>query len=298
MASTSIFGEKERTIAIRPGLEILFGDFRLVEPRQFHFKTSGDTCHFAFVLSGMIVNRLSCLAEDIVVTPRQAAFWLTPEVYAVHDCNADEDIRFICIRMRRSMLAEIVRDDLDRLPAQVRVLLEQRDDGIYYSCSTMSDQMLHVAQEFFECPYQGATEKLFLEAKALELASHFMAGILNPDWSADACKERSGDERIQHAQRILLDSMAQPPSLSELARMTGLSEASLTRGFRKATGMSPFAFLRIQRLEKARTLLESTTMNITEVAYFVGFSNPSHLTRLFNERFKMTPGAYRQAHHS
>lgn len=294
-SSTSLFGERERTIAVRPGLEIVYGEFRLPEARTFHFRTCGDACHFAFVLSGTIVSRLSCLDRDVAVSPKHAVLWFMPEQYAEHECGPDEDIRFVCVRMRRDLLAGIVREDMHRLPESVRAFMENRDDGIFHGVSAMDERVCEAALEFFKCPYQGTAEKLFFEGKALELVSHFMAGLLEPGVAFGSRDHMCGDKRLQHAQRILMDNMAQPPSLPELAEMVGLSQSSLTRGFRSETGVSVFEFLRTRRLEKARALLESTDRNITEIAYLVGFSSPSHLTRRFRDRFAVTPGAYRRA---
>ncbi len=293
--SSSMFGEKDRTVEIRPGLEVVYGDFRLRESRQFHFKNNGNACAFVFVLSGSVMHHFADLGKNVVIPSGHAALLLVPQLFGIHECGADEDIRFVCVHMHRSLLAETIQADIGRLPPLVRGLIENRENGFYHDISAMSDQMQEVAQQFFTCPYEGTAETLFLEGKALELVSHFMASLLEPDHDAGLYKGAPEDDRIQHAQRILMDLMVQPPSLAELGNLVGLSQASLTRGVRKTFGMPVFQFLRDRRLEKARVLLESTEMSVTEVAYSVGFSGPSHLTRLFNKQFGVNPGAYRRA---
>jgi AraC-like DNA-binding protein len=64
--------------------------------------------------------------------------------------------------------------------------------------------------------------------------------------------------------------MEAPLSLPELAGYAGINETKLKRGFRKVYGTSVFGYLRNQRLDKARILLETGDMNVSEVAYSVG----------------------------
>jgi AraC-like DNA-binding protein len=89
-----------------------------------------------------------------------------------------------------------------------------------------------------------------------------------------------------------MERMENPPSLPELARTAGLNETKLKRGFRQLYGTSVFGYLRNQRLDKACMLLASGEMNVTEVPYAVGFSSPSHFTRMFTRHCGVKPKDY------
>ncbi|MNU07967.1 HTH-type transcriptional activator RhaS [compost metagenome] len=59
--------------------------------------------------------------------------------------------------------------------------------------------------------------------------------------------------------------------------------------------MPPHRYLINLRVEKARRLLEKTSMSIAEIAYECGFAHQEHLTRLFRRQTGTTPAAYRRS---
>ncbi len=80
--------------------------------------------------------------------------------------------------------------------------------------------------------------------------------------------------------------------VSEAARLSGISREGFSRRFRKLHGVPPQAFQLIQKLNDARGALR-TGDSIAEVAARTGFSDQSHLGRLFRRTFGVTPGQYR-----
>ncbi|MGC5083460.1 helix-turn-helix domain-containing protein, partial [Escherichia coli] len=64
--------------------------------------------------------------------------------------------------------------------------------------------------------------------------------------------------------------------LSELAELVGLSETYLCTAFRNASGLPPHQWQKQARVERAKELLASSALSVTEVALEVGYSNPGH----------------------
>jgi len=69
----------------------------------------------------------------------------------------------------------------------------------------------------------------------------------------------------------------------------GMSMTHLTRKLKILTGLSPGAFIRNVRLEKAAELLSAKAGNITEIANSVGISNPASFTKGFRTYFGISP---------
>jgi len=78
-------------------------------------------------------------------------------------------------------------------------------------------------------------------------------------------------------------------SIDELVKSVGMSRAQLYRKLQALTGKAPSIFIRDLRLDKARSLLRRKVGNISEVAYEVGFSNPSYFAKCFAKRFGCLP---------
>jgi transcriptional regulator GlxA family with amidase domain len=72
----------------------------------------------------------------------------------------------------------------------------------------------------------------------------------------------------------------------------GLSRAQLYRKLQSLTGRSVNEHLNAIRLEKARHLLKTSNMNISEVAYDVGFNDPKYFGRVFSEAFGQSPSEF------
>jgi AraC-like DNA-binding protein/mannose-6-phosphate isomerase-like protein (cupin superfamily) len=81
-------------------------------------------------------------------------------------------------------------------------------------------------------------------------------------------------------------------TVSEAARLSGMSREGFSRRFRKLHGMPPRSFQLLQKLNDARRFLRMGE-SIAEVAVRTGFADQSHLGRLFRRVFGVTPGRYR-----
>jgi AraC-like DNA-binding protein len=105
---------------------------------------------------------------------------------------------------------------------------------------------------------------------------------------------RAGAESVAvaRARDYLAAHAEQPVDLKTLARVAGLSGYHLIRVFRKATGLSPHAWLVDRRVHLATHLIRAGEP-LSLVAGRCGFSDQSHLTRLFKARLGVTPGQYR-----
>lgn len=78
--------------------------------------------------------------------------------------------------------------------------------------------------------------------------------------------------------------------VEDMGQQIGLSRVQLYRKVKAMTGSSVVDLLRKARLAKARRLLETRSMSVSEVAYDVGFSAPSYFTKCFKEEYGMLPG--------
>jgi len=99
---------------------------------------------------------------------------------------------------------------------------------------------------------------------------------------------------VRQVRERLGDDSARVPNLAELARLTGLSRYQVLRRFERAYGLPPHAWLLRRRVERARVLIRDGS-TLSAAAAATGFSDQSHLTRVFARQFGFTPGAWRRA---
>lgn len=153
--------------------------------------------------------------------------------------------------------------------------------------------MNQVLQQILHCPYQGATQQLYLESKALELLALQFA-CLEADASAP-CQHilNAADlERVKHARDILVDRLCNPPSLMELARLCELNDFKLKQGFRQLFGTTVFGYLYNYRMQYAQDLLRNDYLSVATVSAKVGYCNPAAFSTAFRRKFAISPKTY------
>lgn len=99
---------------------------------------------------------------------------------------------------------------------------------------------------------------------------------------------------VRQVRDRLADDLLNPPTLTDMALMTGLSKYQLLRRFEKVYGVPPHAWLLQQRAERARQLIRDG-VDLVDAATACGFADQSHMTRIFTRQFGFTPGAWRKA---
>lgn len=92
----------------------------------------------------------------------------------------------------------------------------------------------------------------------------------------------------------LQDLSRQMPSLEELARQYFVGQSKLTADFKNIFGTPILAFRQHVQLRAARTLLETTTMGLSQIADECGFSDDNYFIRVFRKHYGITPGTYRK----
>ncbi|MEY2883119.1 MAG: hypothetical protein RL490_843, partial [Pseudomonadota bacterium] len=90
------------------------------------------------------------------------------------------------------------------------------------------------------------------------------------------------------------DHLGEPIMLADLAGVAGLSAFHFTRVFKRATGESPYRFLTLRRLARARHLLAGSALSIAEISKNCGFADQSHFTRAFGQMMTVSPARFRR----
>lgn len=109
--------------------------------------------------------------------------------------------------------------------------------------------------------------------------------------------ENSGDKKfLNKAMSVVKENYKNPDfEVSDFIEAVGISKSLLNKKMQSLTGQSAGQFIRNYRLNLARELLlknkVTRTMNISEIAYEVGFNDPKYFTRCFTKHFNVTPSS-------
>jgi AraC-like DNA-binding protein len=105
------------------------------------------------------------------------------------------------------------------------------------------------------------------------------------------------DEAIQRAVNRVIeamrDNLGEPLTIDDMARTAMFSKFHFTRIFQQVTGLSPRRFLSAMRLQRAKQLLVSTSLSVTDISHQVGYSSVGTFSSRFTDSVGISPTAYR-----
>ena len=100
-------------------------------------------------------------------------------------------------------------------------------------------------------------------------------------------------QRLSELLDWLREDLSQPHSVVSMAAKLCVSERTLLRRFREATGETPVAWLTRERLRQSRELLETTALGVDEIASLCGFGSPESFRLHFRRQAGTSPTRYR-----
>ena len=109
----------------------------------------------------------------------------------------------------------------------------------------------------------------------------------------DQTNELDG-QLIEKAKFFMREHLEGPLNMKQLVKELSISYSKFRKIFKEITGQSPNQYHMNLRLDKAKELLNTTHLNITEVAYQSGFESVFYFSKLFKIKNKMSPKAYRE----
>lgn len=177
---------------------------------------------------------------------------------------------------------ELLRDFLTTQQVQIPQMTEELGTLV----SPMSERLVAYCWSlapYFNDPSQ--TNPGLLRLKVMELLYNVM------DCSKNIFRQKLQLRQPVRADlhRVVEENYTSPISLDELAYLSGRSLSSFKREFQDIYGQPPARWIREKRLAKAQQMLQSSALSVADVAYTLGFENPTHFSRIFKQRFGVTP---------
>jgi signal transduction histidine kinase/DNA-binding response OmpR family regulator/ligand-binding sensor domain-containing protein len=169
-----------------------------------------------------------------------------------------------------------------------KVTMEARIAGLKRGADT------YLAKPFHEEELLVWVEQLINRKKLLQARyANLMVKTPQADLSIPAEALVLEDAFVIKFKKVLEENYSDPEmSVETLSAKMGMSRAQLYRKLSSLTGRSITEHLNTIRLEKAKELLKAGGLNISEVAYEVGFNDPKYFGRLFSEAFGQSPSEF------
>lgn len=282
---------------VQPGVHLSLLSGKFEEDAVARFERQEDTVEFNFILSGqahVLVQRHSGV-DRIDVCPDTFLTTYLPSVKGDFSIAAGQDVRMLGIELDLAWLESLLK----QYDSELSRLLKKAPDTLLNSSVAIAPVQKMIARQMLTCPFLGPALALFLRGKTLELLAYQMdlfAMHVGRNSNAERCASLQPDEenKVRLARDILKERMVDPPGLEELARLCQLSVGKLKKGFRSVFGNTAFGCLHEDRMECAYQLLSERRMNVSEVAWKIGYTNVGHFGVAFRKVYGESPKKFQQ----
>lgn len=245
---------------------------------------------FAFIINGNAMCSLdSSTLKPMELGSRSAVVNSFPGASGRFEVKSNCGIQMLGIDMEIDVLTKMLREEESPFSNTLRSLASGSSSYLLKNGQINAMQTLAIRQ-LLSCPCARFAKSLFIQSKVLELISLQVSLFADQVQSADSGFISADDEeRIRFARDILKSRMTEPPNLIELSEMVGLSTGKLKRGFKTVFGKPAFRCLHEDRMERAHFLLAERRLNVSEVAWEVGYINVGHFSTAFHNHFGIRP---------
>ncbi|MBE9211532.1 helix-turn-helix transcriptional regulator [Plectonema cf. radiosum LEGE 06105] len=156
--------------------------------------------------------------------------------------------------------------------------------------------ILHVAQLLkSEVVNGGLSGNLYVESLRNLLAIHLLRNYTGTEEKSSPEVGVLDSLKLKEIKDYIEENLAEELAIANLAALVPMSEFHFARTFKSLAKEPPHRYILKRRIERAKILLEVTRFSAAEIAYQVGFSNPSHFTAQFRKLVGVTPKVYRNS---
>lgn len=290
------FGDAELVQMAFSGIYIVYGDMMLYQSKRLHWEITGEIdlveMHFTLQGDGSMKNLLSGKEHRFKANEHNMHY--TPIFSGTGQYGGQLDrYKFLEVHFTTRFFLELAKDSSPSLMAFAEKVAKGSEEELSRVNMPISYAMHQCLQDIMNVKVTGGLKLLFLQSKCIELltlqAQMYEDAAQTSQTPSLLVKPGHDTESIHFAKDYLLQHAAQPPSLSELARVAGINEFKLKQGFRALYDNTVFGYLADYKLTQARDLLMADVA-IKDVADRLGYSSVQHFNSAFRKKFGIPPG--------
>jgi AraC-like DNA-binding protein len=268
------------------------GDLSLL----FSENNGDDTAMVESLIQKSIIHFYFCMEGSAIFSfgPHYSREILKGKNYFFYNPDKDLPFELQLASQTKMVFMTISLESLHKLFVHdaLPLLKPENSNRKFYDERDIPASLLLVLNQLLSTQLSVSAQKLFYQGKFYELLSLYFSNRLPNTETCPFLNDEETVRKIKFSKEYILKNMETPPSLKELAKIAGLNEYQLKVGFKEIYGNTVFGFLLDHKLDHSRILLDSAKYQVSEVAYQIGYTNPSHFIAAFKKKFGVTPKKY------
>ena len=210
---------------------------------------------------------------DICLIPATA-----PALVRLHDAS-----EIISLHLEPTFLRQIAAEVVD--PDRLELLPQFKlNDPLIYQIGIALKANLKL---------ESVCNRLYTESMATALSAHLLQHYSTQKPKIKSYSDGLSQVQLRQVTEYIHQHSAQNHSLMVMAKIVQMSPYYFSRLFKQSTGFTPHQYLLKCRTDRAKQLLKTTNLSISDIAGQVGFVDQSHLNRHFKRHFGVSPSQFR-----
>jgi AraC-like DNA-binding protein len=286
------------------------GEFKLegISSRHFSLHHLTLTCNHNLLLRSSGTNKskyaiawmtsgkdnVSFEEADVPVAAGNSVFLLNPTEVEIHRFEPERKNETYFLEITPEYFEEtFLKDDIFKDGVVLNKLRHASSTNKFaFAESPLHSLQTKIVADIYRCPLQGALGEMMLEGSVQQIIALQLSSLASG--SKKQISIRTHDREIIQAVREHLDStFERDHTLHDLSRMFGINSGKLKKLFKELVGVPVIQYLYDLKMNHAQTLLRDNAMNVSEVAYKIGYRHAHHFTAAFKKKFGVSPSRLR-----
>ena len=286
-----------RALKIFFGLEVVSFDVSLKQDLKFDYPNISDSyLHCIFIQEGFLNHSFND-TKGVTEASRfqNVIVGSTLNDFTTLELPANTKIKFVVITIERlDNISEGKRGKLQALLNDVLVKLSSSNAFSYFG--DFSSQASSFVGNILSTVPNNLSNILLLEASVLNILScQFLDHENRHDVEAKAGDlSKSEILNVIRISEFISNNLEKPLKVPDLERESGLNQKRIQKGFKHFFGMSVNKYIVNLRILRAKELIETTELSISEIVYSIGLNSRSYFSRIFFEKYGLLPNDYRK----
>lgn len=286
-----------RAIKLFNGLEVLSFDVHLQQALELEYHTFADTyLHCLYIQEGLLEHsfkhinkfRPALRFQNVIVGSAS-------EDYSIFKLPPHTQLKFIILTLSKKST------QLNSNKRKLQILLNDVLESLsvknsYAHFGDFSDQASNSVLTLLNTKPESLINRLLIEANVLSVLSY---QFINHENSVKKIKKACAltDSEIIDVittTEYIAKNLERPLNLTHLESFSGLHQKRIQMGFKHFFGMSVNKYILHLRVLRAKELMETTDLSISEIVYSIGLNSRSYFSKAFSEKFGILPNQYKQ----
>ncbi|XOD69031.1 MAG: helix-turn-helix domain-containing protein [Flavobacteriales bacterium AspAUS03] len=243
---------------------------------------------FYFCTKGMVSLHFNQGHYQLPIRDGFSFLLYNPMMELPMNLNISRESRVVIVLISVKTLHVLFLENADHIP----FLNAENVTKKFYAEKEISPAISMVLSQMEHYVLNDSLKKLYYNAKVCELFALYFYNGQNSENHCPFLSNEVNIHKIKKAKDLLIKNVADPPSLKTLTTQVGLNDHQLKEGFKKIFSTTIYGYLLDYKLNIAREKLEEQRMQVQEVAYLLGYENPSHFIKAFKKKYGITPKKY------